>query len=135
MATIDVTEQNFDQVAEEDIILFDFWASWCGPCRTFAPTFEEAAKRHPDVVFAKVDTEAEQGLARRFHIRAIPTLIVVRDGVILGTHSGVLSGAEIDELLDRTRAVDMEEVHRRADEEEAKAQAPKKKRGLFFWRR
>lgn len=134
MASIDVTERNFAEVAENDIILFDFWASWCAPCRTFSPIFEDASERHPDVVFAKVDTEAEWALAARFQIRAIPTLVVVRDGVILGTHSGVLTGDQLDELLDRTRKVDMEEVHRKADEEEAKLNA-KKRRGLFFWRR
>lgn len=135
MASVQVSEKNFDEVAEADIILFDFWASWCAPCRTFAPIFEEASGRHPDVVFAKVDTEAEQGLARQFGVRAIPTIVVVRDGVILGTHAGVLSGAEIDALLDRTRKVDMEEVHRRADAEEQALSQPKKKRSLFFWRR
>lgn len=135
MASVQVSEKNFDEVVEADIVLFDFWASWCAPCRTFAPIFEEASERHPDVVFAKVDTEAEQGLARQFGVRAIPTIVVVRDGVILGTHSGVLSGAEIDALLDRTRKVDMEEVHRKADEEEQALSQPKKKRSLFFWRR
>jgi len=133
VATVRVTEENFDRVAEADIVLFDFWAAWCGPCRTFAPIFEEASERHPDVVFGKIDTEAERGLARRFGIRAIPTLILVRDGVILATHSGVLTGAEIDELLARTRELDMEEVHRRADELEAKAEKKAKKKRFLFW--
>lgn len=135
MASVPITEQNFDEKMEADLVLLDFWASWCGPCHAFAPTFEEASERHPDVLFGKVDTEAERGLARQFGIRAIPTVVLVRDGVILTTHSGVLTGAEIDALLQRAREVDMEEVHRRADELEAKAekQATKKKKRFLFW--
>lgn len=134
MASVEITEQNFEAKMEADIVLLDFWAAWCGPCRSFAPTFEAASERHPDVLFGKVDTEAERGLARRFGVRAIPTVVLARDGVILTTHAGVLSGPAIDELLERTRRLDMEEVHRRADELEAKTEkkAAKKKRFLFF---
>lgn len=133
MATIQVTEKNFDEVAESDIILFDFWASWCGPCRTFGPIFEEASKRHPDVVFGKIDTEAEPALAREFQVRAIPTLVAVRDGVILGTHSGVLTGKELDDVVQRAKELDMEKLHAQADKEEAKAEKKKKKKRFLFF--
>ena len=118
MATLEVTETNFAETIQKGIVLLDFWAAWCAPCRAFAPVFEAAALRHPDVVFGKVDTEAEQGLGGALQIRAIPTVMVLRDGVLLAAQPGAMGAAMLDELVARVKALDMDEVRRSLDAQE-----------------
>lgn len=117
MATTDLTQENFLQVLEDnEIVLIDFWAAWCGPCRMFSPIYESVATRHSDIVFGKVDTEAEQELAGIFSIMSIPTLMVFRDKVALFAQPGVLPEGALEDLIGQVREVDMEAVHRQIAE-------------------
>jgi thioredoxin 1 len=114
MATIELTETNFEShISAPGILLIDFWAAWCGPCRMFGPIFEKASEKHPDATWAKVDTEAQQGLAGALQIRSIPTLMIFRDGVLLFSQPGALPATALDELLKKVREVDMDEVRQK----------------------
>ena len=113
MATVDLTKDNFEQVVTgNEVVIVDFWAPWCGPCRAFAPTFEQASEQHADVVFAKVNTEEEQEVAGAFNIRSIPTLMVFRENVILYAEAGSLPAAALEQVITQAKGVDMPAVHR-----------------------
>lgn len=120
MATVELTDSNFeDVITRNDIVIVDFWAPWCGPCRSFAPIFEQVSEKHPGVVFAKVNTEEQQALAGHFQIRSIPTLMVFREQVILYAQPGALPAAALVQILEKTQALDMAEVRRQIEQQSA----------------
>ncbi len=122
MSTIELTKENFEETIQKHaIVLVDFWAPWCGPCRAFAPVYEAASEKHPDVVFAKVNTEDQQELAGAFQIRSIPTLMLFREQIILFSQPGSLPASALDEILAKVRTLDMNEVRKEIAEQEAGA--------------
>ncbi|HEY8374291.1 MAG TPA: thioredoxin [Pseudonocardiaceae bacterium] len=122
MTTVQLTRDTFNEVVgQNDFVLIDFWAEWCGPCKMFEPVYERASERHPDLVFARVDTEQEQELAAAFDIRSIPTLMVVRDQVVIYAQPGALPETALEELIGKARELDMEEVHRQIAEHRAQS--------------
>jgi thioredoxin len=124
VATVEVTQENFNQVVNgNSMVIVDFWAPWCGPCRSFAPAYEAASEKHPDVVFAKVNTEEQQALAGYFQIRSIPTLMVFRDKIIIFAQPGALPASALEQVIEKAKALDMDEVRREIAAEQKQAPA------------
>jgi len=124
MATVELTKENFEKVVTESpMVIVDFWAPWCGPCRGFAPVYEKAAESHADVVFGKVNTDVEQELAGAFNIRSIPTLMVFRDKVVLFQQAGALPGSALEQVISQAKALDMAKVHQEIAERGAQGSA------------
>lgn len=112
MATENVTTAEFNElISTNDMVIIDFWAPWCGPCRSFAPTYEKVSDKHPDIIFAKVNTEEEEELSSHFQIRSIPTLMIFREKVVLFAQPGMLSESQLEEVIGKVREVDMAKVH------------------------
>jgi thioredoxin len=124
MSTTEMTGDNFESTVEgNDVVVLDCWASWCGPCRAFAPTYEAASERHPGIVWAKLDTEAQQELAGALAIRSIPTVMVFRQGILLFRQAGALPGSALDEIVEKVQGLDMDDIRKQiAEHEQAHAE-------------
>ena len=120
MATVEITKENFEEIIiGNDMVIVDFWAPWCGPCKSFAPTYEQISEKYPEIVFAKVNTEVEQELAGYFQIRSIPTLMIFREKVILFSEPGALPASGLEDVIGKVKSVDMAVVHKEIAEEQA----------------
>jgi len=123
MATVELTKDNFDEVvSNSNFVIVDFWAPWCGPCQSFGPVYEEVSEKYPDITFAKVNTEEEQELAGHFQIRSIPTLMILRDQIVIYSQPGALMGGQFEQLIGKAQELDMEEVRKQVTEQQAQAQ-------------
>lgn len=123
MATIDINKDNFREIYEKnDIVIIDFWASWCGPCMSFMPTYEKVSEQHPDIIFGKVDTEIQTELSQHFSIRSIPTLLVIREGYEVFMNPGAVGEEDLNTLIEKVKELDMNEVKKQLDAEDEKIQ-------------
>jgi thioredoxin 1 len=122
MATLELTKENFDEtIVNNDIVLIDFWAPWCAPCRSFAPIYEQTSENHTDIVFGKVNTEEEQELAATYRIRSIPTLMLLREQILLYAQPGMLSVAQLEQIVTQARELDMDKIREEIEKEQQKS--------------